>query len=287
MNVIKVSSLITELHCHTRASDGLNSPSALVELASLRDVKVLAITDHDTIAGHAEAIGAGRQYNVRVIPGIEVSSLSDQGEVHVLGYGVQPEDESTRQRILDLRDARDGRAKAIVSKLHALGVPVSYQRVKEIAGDSMVGRPHVARALLEGRWVVTRQQAFDDYLAEGKPAFVPHTGLTPSQAVELIHRARGVAVLAHPGLYAGNLSRLIEDMLAHGLDGIEVFYPLHSVEQTSQYLALAQRRGLLITGGSDFHGLVGDNEASLGSIHLPEGSIEALDARIAQQSIAG
>jgi predicted metal-dependent phosphoesterase TrpH len=255
----------------------------LVELASLRDVKVLAITDHDTVAGHEEAIEGGRQHNVRIIPGIEVSSLSDQGEVHVLGYGVEPRDDDTRQRILDLRDARDGRAKAIVAKLHGLGVPVSYERVKAIAGDSMVGRPHVARALLEGGWVATRQEAFDVYLAEGKPAFVPHTGLTPSQAVELIHRARGVAVLAHPGLFFGDVDWLLQDLLGHGLDGIEVYYPLHSAEQSNQYAAIAKANGLLVTGGSDFHGLVGDKEVALGSIHLPDGAIEALDARIAER----
>ena len=282
MNVVKASPLITELHCHTAASDGLLTPSALVELAHQRDITVLAITDHDTLAGHAEAVVASRQYNLRFIPGIEVSSLAEKGEVHVLGYGVEPQDEVTRQRIDALRDARDGRAKAMVAKLHALGIPVSYARVKEIAGDAMVGRPHVARALLEGKWVDSRQQAFDIYLAEGKPAFVPHTGLTPTQAIDLIHQAQGVAVVAHPGLYAGDPDRLLDDLLAHNLDGVEVYYPLHTSEQTVKYAAFAEKHHLLATGGSDFHGLVGDQEAALGSIHLPGGSIEAMDARMAQ-----
>jgi predicted metal-dependent phosphoesterase TrpH len=155
--------------------------------------------------------------------------------------------------------------------------------VKQVAGDSMVGRPHVARVLLEEKWVASRQEAFDKYLAEGMPAFVPHTGLTPSQAVELIHQARGIAVLAHPGLFAGDLNWLLPDMLAHGLDGIEVYYPLHNPQQTAHYAALAREHGLVVTGGSDFHGLVGDQEAKLGSIHLPPGSIEALDERLAQR----
>jgi predicted metal-dependent phosphoesterase TrpH len=287
LNVAKASPLVTELHCHTRASDGLLTPSALVELAYLRDIKVLAITDHDTVAGHAEAVAASRQYNLRFIPGIEVSSLAEKGEVHVLGYGVEPQDDTTRQRIDALRDARDGRARAMVAKLHALGVPVSYTRVKEIAGDAMVGRPHVARALLEGKWVDSRQQAFDIYLAEGKPAFVPHTGLTPVQAIDLIHQAKGVAVVAHPGLYAGDPDQLLDDLLAHHLDGVEVYYPLHTPEQTTRYATFAQTHHLLATGGSDFHGLVGDQEAALGSIHLPGGSIEALDARIAQVRAVG
>ena len=269
-----------ELHCHTRASDGQLTPAALVELAKLREIKVLAITDHDTLAGIPEASEAGRQYVIQIIPGIEVSSLADQGEVHVLGYGVEPVDDETRQRILALREARDGRAKAMVTKLHALGVPVSYERIKQIAGDAMVGRPHVAQALVEGKWVANRQAAFDTYLAEGKPAFVPHTGLTPSQAVELIHRARGVAVLAHPGLYVGKLDRLLDDLLAHGLDGIEVYYPLHSAEQTANYADFAKAHGLLVTGGSDFHGFVGDLETNFGSIHLPNGAIQALEEKI-------
>ena len=277
-------SQITELHCHTRASDGQLSPTALVELANLRDIKVLAVTDHDTLAGVSEASAAGRQYAIQILPGIEVSSLSKapaQGEVHVLGYGVEPTDDETKQRIFSLREARDGRAKAMVTKLHALGIPLSYERVKQIAGDAMVGRPHVAAALLEGNWVATRQDAFDIYLAEGKPAFVPHTGLTPSQAVELIHRAHGVAVLAHPGLYVGKLDPLLDDLLAHGLDGIEVYYPMHSAEQTQTYAAFAEAHGLLVTGGSDFHGFSGDQETSLGSIHLPDRAIQALEEKIA------
>lgn len=278
----KASPLITELHCHTRASDGTLTPSELVALASKRSIKVLAITDHDTLAAHAEAAQACEQHKLQFVRGIEVSSLDDQGEVHVLGYGVEPADEITSQRILELRDARDSRAMAMVAKLHALRIPVSYARIKELAGDAMVGRPHVAKALLEGRWVVTRQEAFDIYLAEGKPAFVPHQGLTPAQAVDLIHRARGIAVVAHPGLFAGNADRLLGELLPHGLDGVEVYYPLHTSEQTQRYAAFAQKHDLIATGGSDFHGFVGDFETTLGSIHLPYGTIEAIEARIAQ-----
>jgi predicted metal-dependent phosphoesterase TrpH len=272
--------LITELHCHTLASDGLLTPSELVELAHLRDIHVLAITDHDTVAAHDEAAAACLPHNIVFIPGIEISSLAAQGEVHMLGYGVAPTDPDTRQRIQALRNVRDSRAKGMVTKLHALGIPVSYERVKQIAGDAMVGRPHVARALLEGNWVASRQQAFDEYLAEGKPAFVPHTGLTPIEAVELIHQAGGVAVMAHPGLFAGDADRLLDELVQHGLDGVEVYYPLHNPEQTRKYAAFAQAHQLLVTGGSDFHGLVGDQEASLGSIHLPVGSVEALTQRI-------
>jgi predicted metal-dependent phosphoesterase TrpH len=279
----RASSLITELHCHTQASDGTLTPSELVELASKRDIKVLAITDHDTVTAHAEAARACVQHHLQFIRGIEISSLADNlREVHVLGYGVEPTDQKTTDRIHALRDARDGRAKAMVVKLHALGIAVSYDRIKELAGDAMVGRPHVVKALLEGHWVTTRQEAFDIYLAEGKPAFVPHQGLTPAEAIELIHRTHGIAVVAHPGLYAGDADRLLAELLLNGLDGVEVYYPLHAPEQIKHYAAFAQANGLIATGGSDFHGFVGDTETTLGSIHLPAGTIEAIETRIGQ-----
>jgi len=272
--------LITELHCHTTASDGTLSPTELIKLADQRDVKLLAVTDHDTVAGHAEAIAASHQYGIRVIPGIEVSSLFGSTEVHVLGYGVEPQDETTMQQLAQLRDARDGRASAMVDKLHALGIPVSFERVKELAGDSMVGRPHIAKALLEGNWVSTRQQAFDDYLAEGKPAFVAHQTLSPAQAVELIHRARGIAVLAHPALFAGDLDQLLANLVEHHLDGVEAYYPLHTAQQTEQYAAFAKTNNLITTGGSDFHGFIGDQEVVLGSIHLSDVTLAAFNARL-------
>lgn len=272
--------MITELHCHTTASDGTLTPSELLKLASQRDVKLLAVTDHDTVAAHTEAIAAGQRYGIRVIPGIEVSSLFGSAEAHVLGYGVEPADEITAQQLSQLRDARDGRALAMVNKLRALGIPVSFDRVKAIAGDSMVGRPHIAKALLEGNWVSNRQQAFDDYLAEGQPAFVSHQTLSPAQAVELIHRARGLAVLAHPALFAGNLDELLANLVEHHLDGVEACYPLHTPQQTQQYTAFAKANHLIVTGGSDFHGYVGDLEVALGSIHLPDDTLTEFDARL-------
>ena len=250
-------------------------------MAKLRKVAVLAITDHDTVGAHAEAIAAGERLGMRVIPGIEISALSPQGkEVHVLGYGVVPTDDDVRERIVVLRDVREARARGMVAKLAGLGIQVSYERIKEIAGDAMIGRPHVAKVLLEAGFVSSIQEAFDKYLAEGKPGFVPHDGLTPPEAVQLIHRAHGAAVLAHPALFNGNLSELLTEMLAAGLDGIEAFYPMHRPDQTAQYLALAQHHGLVVTGGSDFHSAIRDQESAIGSIALPAGTIEALDARI-------
>ncbi|MCS6848951.1 MAG: PHP domain-containing protein [Anaerolineae bacterium] len=270
----------TELHCHTTASDGLCAPAEVVRLARLRDVALLAITDHDTIAGNDEAAAAGDAQGVRVIRGIEVSALSRQGETHVLGYGVQPNDAATRARIAALRGVRESRARGILDKLTRFGIHIPFEQVKALAGDAMIGRPHVARALVMVGAVHTEQEAFDLYLAEGKPAFVPHEGLTPAQAVQLIHDAGGLAVLAHPGFYAGDLSALLDEMIPAGLDGIEVFYPLHTPEQTAHFAELARRHGLLLTGGSDFHGPRGDAELALGSVHVPPEHVEALLVRL-------
>ena len=275
----------TDLHSHTTASDGTLSPTALVTLAQQRNIGVLAITDHDTVAGHAEAMAAGEALGVQVVRGIEVSALSDEGkEVHVLGYGVQPDDDATCTKIESLRDVREARAKALLSKLSALGITINFERVKALAGDGMIGRPHVARAMLEAGMVRTVNQAFDDYLGEGKAAFVAHEGLTPQQAIALIHRAHGAAVLAHPMLYKGNLDGLLQDAIAGGLDGIEAFYPAHTPEQTQHFVRLAQKQCLVVTGGSDFHGPIGDLEVSLGTISLPDDAIAKLDARIKNYS---
>jgi predicted metal-dependent phosphoesterase TrpH len=272
--------VITELHCHTTASDGLLSPTEVVQLARRRDVELLAITDHDTIDAHDEAVAAGRDMGVRVLPGIEVSSLSTQGEVHVLGYGVQPRDDRTLESIRAMRQVRQSRARGMLAKLGALGVDIPFERVKAIAGDAMIGRPHVARALVEAGVVTTTQQAFDRYLAEGGSAFVPHDGLTPPQAISLIHASGGLAVLAHPALYRGDLGALLTDLLIAGLDGIEAFYPLHTPAQTVKFTVWARQNGLLVTGGSDFHGAASDLEVSLGSIHVPDEYISALEARM-------
>jgi predicted metal-dependent phosphoesterase TrpH len=272
--------VITELHCHTTASDGRLSPADVVQLAKQRDVTLLAITDHDTIAAHDAALAAGAALGLRVIPGIEVSSLSQQGEVHVLGYNVRPDDAATINTLNSLRGVREARARGMIDKLAALGITVPFERVQALAGDAMIGRPHLARVLVERGAVGSMQDAFDQYLAEGKPAFVPHEGLTPAQAVALIHAAHGVAVLAHPALYRGDLDTLLDDMLAAGLDGIEVFYPMHTPAQIEAYKRIAAMHNLVMTGGSDFHAIIGDQPVSLGTVHVPDECIRDLEARM-------
>ena len=271
----------TDLHCHSTASDGALAPRDLVQLARKRAIDVIALTDHDTIAGHGEALAAGRELGVRVIPGVEISALGAQGETHVLGYGVEPDDDATRATLLALRTTRESRAKRILTNLLRLGISIDFERIKAIAGDGMIGRPHIARALVDKGAVSTTQEAFDVYLAEGKPAYAPNDALDPLQAIDLIHRAGGVAVLAHPAFTHGDVEALLGLMIGHGLDGIEVYYPKHTPEQTKRYAEIAREHGLLATGGSDFHGLTPDAQYEFGEIELPADTVAALDARIA------
>ncbi len=252
-------------------------PRTVVEFAKLRGIEWLSITDHDTLAAVPEAMQAGKELGVRIISGIEISSLASAGEVHVLGYGVAPDDDDTRATLESLRGIREARARGILAKLDALGIYIPFARVQALAGDGMIGRPHVARALIEQGIVQTQQEAFDKFLSEGKPGFVRHAGLTPPQAVALIHAAHGVAVLAHPWLYRGELLPLIQDLRAVGLDGIETYYPSHTLDQIAQVEHIAQAFGLIRTGGSDFHGVYGDYEMSLGSVHVPDDCLIALD----------
>ncbi len=271
-----------ELHCHSTASDGRLTPTELLDLAASRSVTTLALTDHDTIAGHAEAMTAGSAHNIRVIGGIEVSTLFEGKEAHILGYGVRPSDDATRATLDALRSVRESRARAMLAKLSEQRIHVSYERVCALAGDGMLGRPHIARAMLEAGVVTSIQDAFDGYLAEGKSAFVANDALTPGEAAALIHRAHGCVVLAHPGLFHGKFDTLFQHLLKAGLDGIETYYPEHTASQMDAFAALARSQGLIVTGGSDFHIENGHHAAALGDMQLPDGCLDALDARIAR-----
>ena len=201
--------------------------------------------------------------------------------MHILGYGVAPLDAATRDALLSLRASLESRARRILDKLYRLGIILDFERVRALAGDGMIGRPHIARAMVEKAAVRDLQDAFDTYLAEGKPGFVPNDALDPFQAVELIHRARGIAVIAHPAFVHGDVESLIGALIARGLDGIEVYYPDHTPQQISRYAEIARSAGLITTGGSDFHGLTPDAAREFGEIALPAGAVEQLEARIA------
>lgn len=266
-----------DLHAHTTASDGQLTPVALVELAQQIGLDTIAITDHDTTAAIAEA-QAAVPAGFRVIPGVELSAEDANGDVHMLGYNLDIHHEAFQHSLEEFRIRRYYRAQAIVDKLAALGVRLDWQRVEAQADGGAIGRPHIARAMIEAGYVASVKEAFERYIDNDKPAYVSRKRLSPEESIEMIHMAGGAAVLAHP-VFVADYAAMIDRLLPVGLDGIEVVYPNHTPALEAELREIAQRHGLLITGGSDFHGLNIPGKAMLGSVTPPEGSIEALQAR--------
>lgn len=247
-----------DLHTHTTFSDGALSPEELLSEAQKAHLHYLAITDHDTVDGVAHLYEKGVQApcGLTLIPGVEFSAHWDEKhEVHILGYGLDIYQKDLNERLNDVREARWARLSEMLEKLKALHLPVSEAEVLRIAGTSQsVSRSHVARALVKKGYCQTVREAFDKALAKGRPAYVPHYRLTPQEIVQLVKGAGGIPVLAHPKLVGDD--QIVQDVLSVGLEGLEVYYPQHDAVDTERYLAMANARGLLVTGGSDFHGYV-------------------------------
>jgi predicted metal-dependent phosphoesterase TrpH len=265
-----------DLHTHSLRSDGALEPAALIERAAERGVKVQALADHDTLAGAAEAIAAGQRLGVRVIPATELNTESEWGDVHILGYFLDPADTALEERLRWLRENRGRRIELMVERLNALGHPIALARVMEIAQGGSLGRPHLAQALFEAGHVPTYDSAFDTLIAKDAPAYVSRVGLSPLEAVQLVVAHGGVPSLAHPFTVVG-LEELMPLIVAAGLVGIEAYYGSHPPATTARCLALARRYDLVPTGGSDFHGR-GDHGAPLGGVFVPPETIAALEA---------
>jgi 3',5'-nucleoside bisphosphate phosphatase len=266
-----------DLHLHTTHSDGSLAPVEVVKLAHKAGVTALAITDHDITTAIPEATEAGRTLGIEVIPGIEISSLLGDSELHVLGYFLNWRDPLLHERLVTLRESRHRRNPMIVDRLQALGIDITYDEVRAVAGSDSVGRPHIARVLMDKGVVTSAKEAFDRFLANGKPAYVPRDLPAPSEAIRWIKDAQGLAVLAHPTWVKTNedstLASLVKQLKADGLDGIEVHYSTHTPRQTREYLSVAKQLGLLVTGGSDFHGVTKpDIEVGVGrgALHVPD-----------------
>ncbi len=246
-----------DLHAHTTASDGDHSPTELVKHAAELGLTAIAVTDHDTTDGVAEALRASADYGVEVLPGIELSAEVDKGQCHILGYGIDPAAPLLLERLREVRENRGNRNELIVAKLQSFGFDITLDEIRAVAGGDVVARPHFARVMVNKGYVGSMQEAFDVYLAKGAKAYMDRVRLSPEESISLLHTAGGVAILAHPN----NMKRDEADTEAEivrlqslGLDGIEARYNLHTPEDTARYLALAERHGLLTTGGSDFHG---------------------------------
>jgi predicted metal-dependent phosphoesterase TrpH len=247
-----------DLHLHTTHSDGSQRPSRVVALAKGAGVTALAITDHDITTGIAEAQSAGEAVGIEVIPGVEISSFDGKSELHILGYFIEWQDQLFIRRLASLRASRHRRNPLIIDRLRAAGLDVTYDEVKTLAGTESVGRPHIAQLLMQKKYVASAKEAFDRYLAEGRSAYVARELPTPTEAIGWIREAKGVAVLAHPTWVKGSeeeLNTCVASLKDAGLGGLEVHYSTHTKAQTSSYLNLGKKLDLLITGGSDFHGV--------------------------------
>ncbi len=274
-----------DLHIHTTASDGSLTPAQLVHRAARLALKVLAVTDHDTTAGVAEATAAGRALGVEVIPGVEINTDVPRAEAHVLGYFVDPGHDELNTQLARIREGRVGRARKMAEVLTAMGAPVRFERILEIAGEGAVGRPHVAQALVEAGHAHGYQDAFTRFIGRNSPAYVERTKFTPAEACALIRRAGGLPVLAHPVFYdrygaiqaAFDLDVMLPELIAAGLAGIEVYYPRYDAITVEYLLGVARRYGLLFTGGTDFHG-IRPNEPDLGGIYVPMKVVRRLRA---------
>lgn len=246
-----------DLHTHSSRSDGTFTPSEVVRLAAERGLDVVALTDHDTTDGLEEAVHEGLRLGVEVVPGVELSTEFESTSVHVLCYWMDPANADLQLELRRLRDHRLRRGEQMVERLQALGIPVDFERVREIAGEATIVRPHIAQAMVEVGAVASEQEAFDLYISDGGPAHVGKHALDPLDAVGLIVQAGGVCVLAHPGMWAAQASvphELIEGMAAAGMRGLEVEHPDHAPEMRERYREMAARLGLVATGGSDCHG---------------------------------
>lgn len=271
-----------DLHAHSTASDGVLAPAAVVAAAQEVGLAALALTDHDSVAGLAEARAAGAAAGLRIVAGVELSAHLEREEIHLLALHVD-DDAMIADELARFRDDRVARAEQMVTRLRALGVEVHMDDVLREAGAGAVGRPHVARAVVAAGGARDVREAFDRFLGDGRPANVDKPRFEAADAIALAHAAGGIAVWAHPGM-AGRRER-VEPLAAAGLDGIEVLHPRHSGEDLSRLSALAEHFDLVTSGGSDWHGPT-DAWRTLGMMRVPTQVLAAQDRRVAARRAA-
>lgn len=265
-----------DLHAHSTASDGSRSPADVVREAKRIGLSAIALTDHDTLDGIAEANAVGEELGIRIVPGVELSAVEGDSETHILGLHLS-DTHSLESELVALREMRRSRAARIVARLNELGVRIDLDSVMRQAGDGAVGRPHVARAMIAEGWAMDFRDAFDRYLGNGRPAYVAKERLAVADAIGLIHRAGGLAILAHPA-HSGTRDR-IASFVTHGIDGVEVRHPSHSAEDIARIGALVEHFSLVPSGGSDWHG-ASDGPRILGMMRIPVEWLQRQDGRV-------
>ena len=270
-----------DFHCHSTASDGRLSPTQLVDLAAKSGVRILALTDHDSTEGIAEALAAASKYaGFTLVPGVELSTDIEGDEVHVVGFLQDVSSPELQAALKRFRDGRFERGRKMTERLAELGMPVDWKRVQEIAGDGAVGRPHVAQAMVEAGHVKSLQEAFDLYIGRMGPAYVERIKMTPAEAVATLRRFGAPPVLAHPRDIKA-LDAVLSELAPAGLAAMEVYYKDYDEETIARLAAVCQKFGLLPLGGSDYHALKGPGEKLPGDIPLPDHVIrEFLDKEL-------
>jgi predicted metal-dependent phosphoesterase TrpH len=263
-----------DFHTHSTASDGVLSPSELVDLVATQGVVYHALTDHDSTEGIAEARAAAARYpGYTLIPGVEMGTDIEGAEVHMLGLYLSPDDAQLQELLAGLRAGRVGRGYGIVEKLRRMGIMIEWERVRQIAGDASVGRPHIAQALVEAGYVTKVADAFDRWIGRNGPAYVERDKMTPAEAVRCIVERGGMACMAHPADLP-DLDPLLAELKAAGMGAMEVFYKDYAPDTVERLRGAAERHGLLPIGGSDYHGIFGNTEPLPGNIPLPDEAIE-------------
>lgn len=274
-----------DLHIHSVYSDGSQTPAELVALAVRRWLTAISLTDHDTMAGTEEALQAGAEMGVEIVPGLEISGTHGETYLHILGYGMSMDDPRLLAGLARLQQARDERNVRIVQKIVDLGCAITLEEVQKISRVGQTGRPHIAKVLVAHKVVKSIPAAFEKFLKKGAPAYVPRFVYQADEAIDMIKRAGGVAILAHPVQIdptLGRLPGLLADLAGCGLDGIEVYYPTQSSRDRKKIRLAAERYHLLYTGGSDYHGDVrpGTNLAGGKNVQVPPEVLTALRQRL-------
>ncbi len=260
-----------DLHVHTTASDGVLSPEEVIDIAMKNRLKGIAITDHDTVTGLtiAESYVKKHKNTFEFVPGIEINTDYKDNEVHILGYFIDYNNKEFLTKLNKLKNARYERAIKMIDKLRNMGLILEFATVQKLASGGLIARPHIGQALVNKGYVFSVKEAFEKYLARGKPAYVPRAKYPPQEAINLIKKVGGVAVLAHPGLIKDK--GIINEVIQMGIEGLEVLYPEHSPKEIDDFLGICQKNKLLVTGGSDFHGIGDDTTRNrLGCMGIDE-----------------
>jgi predicted metal-dependent phosphoesterase TrpH len=265
-----------DLHLHTNFSDGTFSPEELVLNAQKGGLACIALTDHDTVEGCARAATAAAKVNMEFIAGTELTAEHDDTELHVLGYFLDTQNKKLLEEIGKFQTVRQNRIHEMVARINELGVPLEVESIFALANCKSPGRPPVARAMVKAGLVKNLDEAFERFLKKSRPAWIPKKKISAMEAIELIHQAGGLAVMAHPGL--NRTDEIIPEVVEAGLDGIECFHTKHSTAMSERYLEMADKYHLLVTGGSDCHGF-SKNKPLIGTVKLPYDCVEKMKAR--------